>query len=126
MTKDLSHVNVLIVEDETALNQAYTTILKSRNIKVESSYNGLEALEKVADHRPDVILLDLRMPKMNGLEFLKEFSKTKQASQTKVIIFSNYDEQKEIDEAFSLGANRYMLKSWTSPSELIKLIESSL
>lgn len=120
------NVRVLIVEDETALNEAYAAILESKGITVESSFNGEEALETVREFRPQIILLDLRMPKMDGLAFLEKFSSLKGSKDTQIIIFSNYDEQEEIDTAFALGANRYMLKSWTSPDELIRLIDDTM
>jgi CheY-like chemotaxis protein len=126
MVKTLKDIRVLVVEDEPALNQAYVTILESEHIAVESCFNGEEALAKISVHKPDVILLDLRMPKMDGIEFLRKFSTTKYAKNTKVVIFSNYDEQKEIDSAFSLGATRYMLKAWTSPKELLSLIRETV
>lgn len=126
MIKDLKDIRVLVVEDEVALNKAYVTILESEHIKVDTCFNGEEALQKISEHKPNIILLDLRMPKMNGIEFLEQFSKTDTAKDTQIIIFSNYDEQKEIDAAFSLGATRYMLKAWTSPKELVRLINETV
>lgn len=128
MSKKLDDVNVLIVEDEPDLNHAYKTILEAENMAVSSSFNGEEALTQVTENPPDIILLDLRMPKMDGLEFLKRFSKldANAKSKPKIIIATNYDEQQEIDKAFSLGADRYMLKSWTTPKELIKLIKETV
>jgi two-component system KDP operon response regulator KdpE len=122
MSKKPNNIYVLIVEDEPDLNRAYTTVLQAENMEVDSCFNGEEAIAKVAIRPPDVILLDLRMPKMDGLEFLRQFREHSNAKKTKIIIASNYDEQKEIDTAFSLGADRYMLKSWTSPKELVKLV----
>jgi CheY-like chemotaxis protein len=121
-----NNIRVLIVEDEPALNQAYTSILGAEKMVVESCFNGQEALDSATQQLPDIILLDLRMPKMDGLEFLRKFYKLDGAQKTKVIIASNYDKQKEIDEAFALGANRYMLKSWTTPKELVKLVRETL
>lgn len=121
-----NHIQVLIVEDEPELNRAYAAILEAKKMKVATAANGEEALARVEESRPDIILLDLRMPKMDGLEFLRRFTKLPEAKKTKVIIASNYDEQREIDAAFELGAKRYMLKSWTTPQELVKLIKETL
>jgi DNA-binding NarL/FixJ family response regulator len=119
-------IHVLIVEDEPTLNQAYVTILQAAGgISVDTSFNGQEALDKIAVQQPDVILLDLRMPQMDGIEFLKRFSSVNKPAKTKIIVFSNYDEKEEIDAAFSLGATRYMLKAWASPKELVKLIRET-
>jgi two-component system, OmpR family, response regulator VicR len=117
---------ILIVEDEKNLNEAYQMILKQAGYKVYSAYDGQEALDLTKDVEPDLILLDLRMPKMNGIEFLQEFDLANNHPDTQVIVFSNLDMQKEIDEAFQLGAHKYILKAWASPKELISLVEDTL
>lgn len=117
--KDLQ---VLIIEDEQLLNEAYARVLSAANISLLRAYNGKEALEILKTEKPDIILLDLRMPVMDGIEFLKKLRPKDNLSDTKIIVFSNYDDQHEIDEAFSLGAMHYMLKAWATPDELVKLI----
>ena len=126
MKKQLKDINVLVVEDEVTLNDAYVTILKSNKINVESCFNGKEALEELKKFSPDVILLDLRMPTMGGIEFLTLLSKQKPKNKSKIIIFSNYDKQDEINDAFKLGASKYMLKAWASPTEIIRVIKESV
>lgn len=117
--KDLQ---VLIIEDEQLLNEAYARVLSTANISLLRAYNGKEALEILKTEKPDIILLDLRMPVMDGIEFLKKLRPKEQLPSAKIIVFSNYDDQHEIDEAFSLGAMHYMLKAWATPDELVKLI----
>lgn len=125
MSKKLKDISVLIVEDEPALNEAYATILRAESITVDTSFDGAQALDKVGKNMPDIILLDLRMPNVDGLEFLRKFADVAGNRKVKVVIFSNFDEQEDIDKAFALGAVRYMLKAWVSPKELIKLIKET-
>lgn len=113
---------ILIVEDELMLNNAYSVVLEKEGYSVEVAFNGEEALEKVAAFKPDLILLDLRMPQMSGLDFLKNYKK----DTAKIIVFSNMDVQKDIDEAYSLGADKYVLKAWASPKELVRLVHDTL
>lgn len=120
MTK--SSLQVLIVEDELLLNDAYARVLSAANISLLRAYNGKEALEILKKERPDIILLDLRMPVMDGIVFLKQLKPKEKLPDAKIIVFSNYDDQREIDEAFRLGAMHYMLKAWATPDELVKLI----
>ncbi len=118
---------ILIVEDDATLNEAYETLLHQvGGYKVLVASNGQEALKVVAKTEPDLIFLDLRMPVMSGLEFLKKYDKSKKHPDVKIIVFSNYDMQKEIDEAYKLGADRYVLKAWASPKELLRIVETSL
>lgn len=117
---------ILIAEDEKALNDAYVMILKRAGHTVKSALDGAEALKITEKFEPDVILLDLRMPEVGGIEFLEKYKLPEKHPKVKVIIFSNLDMQREIDEAFRLGASKYMLKSWASPNELIKMIDAQL
>jgi two-component system response regulator (stage 0 sporulation protein F) len=119
---DDKDLQVLIVEDEQLLNEAYSRVLAAANISLLRAYNGKEAMELLKKNKPDIILLDLRMPVMDGIEFLKKLDPKQNLPEAKIIVFSNYDDQREIDEAFSLGAMHYMLKAWATPDELVKLI----
>ena len=117
---------ILIVEDEKALNEAYELILKKEGHEVRSVYNGLDGVKAFKELEPDLVLLDLRMPKLDGIGFLKRLEPAKNYPHTKIIIFSNYDEQTEVEEAVRLGASRYILKAWSSPAELVKIVTQSL
>ncbi len=117
---------ILIVEDEKMLNDAYRMILEKEGHTVKCAFDGEEALKVTENFEPDLILLDLRMPKMDGIEFLKKYNLTKNHPDVQVIVFSNYDMQKEIDEAYELGAQRYLLKAWASPKELVQVVNDTL
>lgn len=119
--------HILVVEDEQSLAEAYKTILKAHGHVVQTAADGQIALELVGKKRPDIILLDMKLPKMSGLEFLRQLhGQTHGNLQTSVIIFSNQEDQSEIDEAYSLGAKRYILKAWASPQHLAKIVSQVL
>lgn len=122
MTKN-SAKNILVVEDDLMLNDAYKMILESHGHVTRTAHDGKEALKLVDEHDPDIIFLDLRMPVMDGIEFLKEYQPKTHHKHVKIIVFSNYDMQQEVDEAYELGAERYVLKAWASPKELLKLVD---
>lgn len=117
---------ILVVEDEPGLNKAYQIILTTAGYEVSSALNGEEALKLAADPEPALILLDLRMPIMDGIEFLRRYKLNEEHPNVRVIVFSNYDMQKEIDEAYGLGADRYILKALASPKELTRLVKATL
>lgn len=117
---------ILIVEDEQSLNEAYQMILRKAGYTVQVAFDGQEALDVTAIEEPDLILLDLRMPRMDGIEFLRAFSVREKHPKVKIIVFSNYDMQKEIDEAYSLGADRYFMKALASPKELLQVVDNTL
>ena len=113
---------ILVVEDDTVLNDAYKTILESANHTVFTAYDGQEALEVTKQHTPDIIFLDLRMPGMDGIGFLKAYKPKETNPNAHVIVFSNYDMQAEVDEAYQLGADRYVLKALAAPNDLLKIV----
>lgn len=113
---------ILIVEDDVALNDAYKTILTTAKYEVSTAFNGEEALEAVEQYSPDIIFLDLRMPVLDGIGFLKQYQ-SRQHPNVHIVVFSNYDMQAEVDEAYELGAERYVLKAWASPKELLKIVD---
>ena len=112
---------ILVVEDESNLNEAYQVILAQSGYDILTAFDGQEALDILADNTVHLILLDLRMPVMDGIGFLKSYN-PKSSERAKVIVFSNYDMQKEIEEAYELGADKYILKSWASPKQLIQVV----
>lgn len=114
-------LNILIVEDDEDLNKAYEMIIASAGHTVRSAHDGKQALEAIKEGpEPDIIFLDLRMPVMDGIAFLKEYKASEHDST--VVVFSNYDAQDEVDEAFALGAHRYILKARAAPKELLRII----
>lgn len=124
MMKQMSQtpLNILIVEDDDDLNKAYKMIIESAGHSVTSAFNGREALERIErDGDPDIMFLDLRMPVMDGIAFLKEYDVPKHPDVT-IVVFSNYDAQDEVDEAYELGAHRYVLKARAAPKELLRII----
>lgn len=118
--------NILVVEDDAALNDAYKTILSAAGYDTRTAFNGKEALELAEEAEPDIIFLDLRMPVLDGIGFLRAYRPKDNHPEVKIIVFSNYDMQQEVDEAYELGAERYVLKAWASPKELIKIVKDTM
>lgn len=115
---------ILIVEDDTPLQEAYGFILKTEGHIVTSAYNGLEGIELASKHAYDLILLDIHMPIMDGWEFLRRYQPLKTSS-TKVIVFSNMVEPDLQKQATALGAYKSILKSSMTPSSMLALVRET-
>lgn len=113
---------ILIVEDDIALNEAYMTILKTTYSEVFTAFNGEEALQVAEQHNPGIIFLDLRMPVLDGIGFLEKYQPKEKHPDVCIVVFSNYDMQTEVDKAYELGAERYVLKALATPSSLLKIV----
>jgi DNA-binding response OmpR family regulator len=117
---------ILVVEDDSDLNNAYCIILRHAGHEVVEAFDGKEALDKLKDFEPDLVLLDLLMPVMGGLEFLQEWEKPKKHRNVKVLIFTNMENSPEVSEAYKLGATRCIIKSWTAPHNLARVVSDTL
>lgn len=117
---------ILIVEDDKDLNNAYSIILKSEGHEVVTAFDGKEAINAVEKFSPDLILLDLLMPVMGGLEFLQKYDLINQHPKVKVLIFTNMENSPEVTESYKLGAHRCIIKSWTAPHNLARVIDDAL
>jgi two-component system response regulator VicR len=116
---------ILVVEDDRDLNKAYCIILRHEGHDVVAAFDGKEALAKLNDFEPELVLLDLLMPIMGGLEFLQKWENEK-PKDVKVLIFTNMENSPEISEAYNLGASRCIIKSWTAPHNLAKVVSDTL
>lgn len=112
---------ILLVEDDAVLRETYQIILSTQPYVCDFAENGSMALEKCKNTEYDLILLDIMMPVMNGIEFLEHFTKP-QGVTSKVILMSNLSAGKELERAKALGVNKHILKSDMSPSQLISLV----
>lgn len=117
---------ILVVEDDHDLNKAYSIILKQEGHDVAEVFDGKEALNKLEGFKPDLILLDLLMPIMGGLEFLQKSDLPKKYKDVKVLIFTNMENSPEVAAAYELGAHRCIIKSWTAPHNLARVVNDTL
>lgn len=114
---------VLIVEDDIALFNMYSVELKIKGHDVLNVNDGLQALPKAKEYKPDIILLDIMLPGMNGLNILTELKSDPLTSEIPVIMLTNYGSEDNIKKALESGATDYIMKYKILPSELSEKIE---
>jgi two-component system alkaline phosphatase synthesis response regulator PhoP len=116
---------VLIVEDEQILQDVYKLVLTSAGYKVHTADNGVEGLSVIKKVHPDLVLLDIFMPVMDGKEFLRNID-TGDFPKTKIVVYTNMYDKATEQEMKDLGADDFILKSSIGPDDLIKLVASHL
>lgn len=116
---------VYVVEDDSLLRNLLTTKLEQSNFKFFFSTDGKSVKEEVEKIQPSIIVLDIMLPGISGLEILKELKEDKGTEEIPVIIFSNRDEQEDRQMAAELGAAGFYVKAMTDLSELMGFIEKS-
>lgn len=113
---------ILIVEDDRLLSDAYRLILKKHGHDVVVAFNGKEGLEKAESHKPAIILLDLLMPEMDGIEFLENYRPKTKHPGVAVVILSNLGDEKKVEKAMEFGAYKYIVKAHAKPDELSMIV----
>jgi CheY-like chemotaxis protein len=118
---------VLIIEDEKPLNKVLQDNLEQGgNVQVHVAYDGAEGLKKAKTVQPDLILLDLVMPKMDGLEFLRRLRKNSNTKSTKVVVLSNVSEYSKLKSLRELGVYDFILKSNWNMEEVMERVRGFL
>lgn len=116
------HPTVLIVEDDQFLRDLVAKKLEVSEFVVLQAIDGGEGLALLKDHQPDVILLDMVLPGMSGLEVLQSIKSNAKTHSIPVIILSNLGQKSDIEKAKELGAAGYMVKAHTDLNEIVKTI----
>ena len=118
---------ILLVEDSVYTRDLYEEVLKEAGWTVDTAVDGQEAIVKAEEGGYDLILLDIMMPNMNGLEFLKEYEKKElKKKNKKVTLLTNMAHDPVVQEAIKLGVNGYLIKAELSPDQLVEEVKKLL
>jgi CheY-like chemotaxis protein len=117
---------ILITEDDPLMSRLYQKIFTFEGHEVETAADGEEGLEKVRTYNPDIILLDVMMPKMNGLQMLEKLKLDPATKSIPVIMLTNLSGQQDAETALSKGAVKYIIKSEHEPKEIADMVKEVL
>lgn len=117
---------ILIVEDDRSLQNALVEIITQEGFETESAFDGEDGLVKAGTFMPDLILLDIILPKKNGFEFLAEIKEDDSLKNIPVLIVTNLEEIENIQKAIDLGATNYIVKADFSLKEIMKKIRENI
>ncbi len=119
-------VNVLFIEDDPTVAQMYKLKLELDGYHVDMAKDGEEGLKFAHDLKPDIIFLDIRLPKMDGFAVLEQLRSADDTRHIPVVILSNYGERELVERGLKLGALEYLIKSQTTPANLSRGVEGWL
>jgi len=117
---------ILVVEDESALQKAMSDVLTQEGFEVVSALDGEAGLRLAQEKKPNLILLDLILPKMNGFEVLEALKKDATTRSIPVIVLTNLEDMKNIQKAVDLGATTYLVKANYSLEEVLEKVKSTV
>jgi CheY-like chemotaxis protein len=119
-------LKVFIVEDDPLISRMYQKIFTFEQFEVDVAANGEEALSKVTIFKPDIVLLDVMMPKMNGLQVLEELKENEQTKKIPVVMLTNLAGQQDAETAIAKGAVKYIIKSEYEPKQVVEMVKEIL
>jgi len=117
---------ILVIEDEAVLQKAMSDMLGEYEYESIQAIDGEQGLALAGSEKPDLILLDLVLPKKHGLEVLEELKGNEETKNIPVIVLTNLEEKEDISRAMELGAKSYLVKADYDIGEVIKRIDSAI
>lgn len=126
MATDINKTKLLIVEDEHYLRELYVDIFKQDGFEVDSAEDGNEAYGKMNHNEYDLILLDIILPGMDGVQVLDKLLKEKNVKLDNVVLLTNLSQDLVIAKALDYGVRGYLIKSDYTPEELLREVRSFL
>ncbi|MCX6796621.1 MAG: response regulator [Candidatus Falkowbacteria bacterium] len=123
MSNKNGKIKILLIEDDPFLSSMYSAKFEMENFAVSAAEDGEKGLKMAYSVKPDIILLDILMPKMNGFEVLEKLKANKETESIPVILLTNLNQKDEIERGMSLGADDYLIKAHFMPSEVVDKIK---
>jgi DNA-binding response OmpR family regulator len=117
---------ILIVEDDKFLRELIAQKLTKEGYNISEAIDGEEGIKKIKEEKPDLVLLDLILPGIDGFEVLTRMKEEPTLSSIPVIILSNLGQKDDVEKGFKLGAVDYLIKAHFTPSEIIDKIKAVL
>ena len=117
---------ILVVDDDSFILDMYIIKFKEQGFQVETAMDGEEALKKIETVKPDIVLLDVVMPIMNGFDVIQKIQESKMPRTYKILFLTNFGQREEIERGMSLGADGYIIKAHLTPSEVMEKVKEVL
>jgi len=118
--------NILIVEDDKFLRELIAQKLSKEGFNISEAVDGEEGIKKIKEEKPQLVLLDLILPGIDGFEVLSRMKEDPIVSSTPVIILSNLGQKEDVEKGLKLGAVDYLIKAHFTPGEIIEKIRGIL
>ena len=125
MNRDQTRMpKILLIDDDPFIADMYVLKFRDEQFEIETVHNGKDGLKRIEEFNPDVILLDVVMPDMDGFHVLEQLKK--KGAERKVILLTNLGQKEDVERGMSLGASDYIVKAYFTPSEVVEKVRKFL
>lgn len=122
----MAKAKILLIEDDEMLSTLYAEKFKREGYEVATANNGADGIKLAEEHKPDIILLDIIMPKMDGFMALKKLRKNAVTKGISVILLTNLGQEEDVKKGKALGADDYFIKANHTPSEIVAKVKDMI
>ena len=122
----LKEIKILVVDDDPFILEMYVIKFKEQGFIIDTATDGKTALDKIAVDEPDIMLLDVVMPRMDGFDVIKKIRESKTPHKFKIIFLTNFGQKEDVDRGMQLGADGYIIKAHFTPSEVVAKVKEVL
>jgi len=117
---------ILIIEDDPFLADIYATKFSQEGFDVKIAADGELGFKKIAEDKPDLVLLDIVLPKMDGLEILKKTKESPELKSIPIVLLTNLGQEEKVKMGLDLGAIQYLIKAHHAPGEVVEIVKKVL
>ena len=121
-----NNTKILIVDDDPFILDMYIIKFKEQGFQIDTATDGKMALEKIQTNNPDIVLLDVVMPKMDGFDVIKKIQENKIPRTFKILFLTNFGQKEDVERGMQLGADGYIIKAHFTPSEVVAKVKEVL
>ena len=119
-------VKILVVDDDPFILDMYVLKFRDQGFQIDTATDGKMCLEKIKTCKPDIVLLDVVMPKMDGFEVMKKIKEEKSPRLFKLIFLTNFGQKEDVEKGMEMGADGYIIKAHFTPSEVVTKVKELL
>ena len=123
MSKD---TKILVVDDDPFILDMYVIKFKEQGFQIDTATDGKMALERIDAGKPDIVLLDVVMPKMDGFDVIKKIQDSKTPRAFKILFLTNFGQKEDVERGMQMGADGYIIKAHFTPSEVVAKVKELL
>lgn len=119
-------IKILVVDDDPFILDMYVLKFKDMGFQIDTATDGKMGLEKIKSFKPDMVLLDVVMPRMDGFDVIKKLKEENGPRSFKILFLTNFGQKEDVERGMELGADGYIIKAHFTPSEVVTKVKEIL
>jgi two-component system, OmpR family, response regulator ResD len=120
------NTKILLIDDDPFILDIYNLKFTEQGFLIHMAHNGKEGIEEIKSFKPDLVLLDIVMPTMDGFDVMRNLTELRRAQPFKILFLTNFGQKEDVERGMHLGADGYIIKAHFTPSEVVTKVKQML